>query len=234
MIQDTGATLGQTQGGNSKAVVERVAHILRDRIVKGDLASGERLVERQLSAELSVSRTPIREALKLLQADGLIEISLHRGAQVAPYRATDALDLFEVISVLEGRAARRLAETILPETLERLADMHARMLDHHARGQARQYFDTNTVIHDFIVQACANSVLAETHQRLIARARRGRFLAIMKPERLEQAVGEHEAVMQAFRARDGAAAEKVWEQHLRHTGETVVGVLCRQEGEGQD
>lgn len=215
---------------STKAVAERVAHLLRDRIVKGDLAPHDRLVERHLSAELAVSRTPIREALKLLEADGLIEISLHRGAQVAPYRSDDALRLFDVISVLEGLAARRLAETIAPATLDRLEDLHAQMLGHHRAGEATRYFDVNTVIHDVIVEACANPALAETHQRLIARARRGRFLAIMEPARLEQAVGEHEAVMQAFRDRDADAAARVWERHLRHTGETVAEVLAAQEG----
>ncbi len=227
MTEETAARSGES----TKAVAERVAHLLRDRIVKGDLAPHDRLVERHLSAELAVSRTPIREALKLLEADGLIEISLHRGAQVAPYRSTDAQHLFDVISVLEGLAARRLAETIAPQTLDRLEDLHARMLRHHARGQATEYFDVNTVIHDTIVEACANAALAETHQRLIARARRGRFLAIMDPARLEQAVGEHEAVMEAFRARDGAEAAQVWEQHLRHTGETVAGVLAAREND---
>ena len=219
-------------GESTKAVAERVAHLLRDRIVKGDLAPRDRLVERHLSAELAVSRTPIREALKLLEADGLIELSMHPGAQVAPYRAADAMRLFDVISVLEGLAARRVAETIAPALLDRLEELHARMMVHHARGQATEYFDVNTVIHDAIVEACANPILAETHQRLIARARRGRFLAIMDPERLAQAVGEHEAVMAAFRARDGAAAAQVWEQHLRHTGQTVAEVLHRQERDG--
>ncbi len=211
------------------AGVDRVAAILRDRIVKGDLAPGDRLVERRLSAELQTSRTPVREALKLLEADGLIEISLHRGAQVAAFRAADARRLFDVISVLESLAARRLAEAITPETLAHLEALHARMLTFHRSGQAMAYFDINTVIHDAIVAACGNPVLEETHRRLIARARRGRFLAITDPARLAQAVGEHETVMAAFRTRDPDAAGAVWEAHLRHTGEAVAGMLQAQD-----
>lgn len=216
-------------GDAHKAVAARVADILRDRIVKGELAPWDRLIERRLSAELAVSRTPVREALKLLEADGLIEISLHRGAQVVPYRADDAQRLFDVISVLEGLAARRLTERLTPEVLHRLEDLHAQMLAFHRRGETQQYFDINTVIHDLIVEACENPVLAETHRRLIARARRGRFLAIMEPERLAQAVSEHEAVMCAFRDRDTEMAARIWEQHLRHTGSTVTDVLRAQE-----
>ena len=90
----------------STAVAEQVAATLRDRIVKGELAPFDRIVERRLSAELNVSRTPIREALKLLEADGLIEITLHRGAIVSEYRPEEAFLLFDVIAMLEGLAAR--------------------------------------------------------------------------------------------------------------------------------
>lgn len=224
-----GDTSGMTIGDATTAVAERVANILRDRIVKGELEPLDRLIERKLSAELAVSRTPVREALKLLEADGLIEISLHRGAQVVPYRSDDAQRLFDVISVLEGLAAQRLTERLTSDILQRLESLHEEMLGYHQAGQPQEYFDTNTIIHDVIVEACDNPVLAETHKRLIARARRGRFLAIMEPDRLAQAVSEHEAVMQAFRDRDSDAAARIWELHLRHTGITVTEVLRAQE-----
>jgi len=209
----------------SKAGAERVAALLRDRIVKGELAPGARIVERRVSTELDVSRTPVREALKLLEADGLIEISHHRGAVVSQFSPDDATQLFDVISVLEGLAARRLAEHMTPETLGRLEALHAEMLSHHDAGRHGDYFDTNTVIHDLVVEGCGNPVIADAHSRLIARARRGRFLAIMNPERLSQAVAEHESLMDAFRARDPEAAASIWEAHLRHTGTTLASVL---------
>jgi DNA-binding GntR family transcriptional regulator len=99
------------------------------------------------------------------------------------------------------------------------------MLEHHRAGRRNDYFDLNTMIHDFIVQQAANPVLLATHERLMIRARRGRFLAIMEPDRLTQAVSEHEELMQAFRTRDAHAATRVWEKHLRHTGETVSTAL---------
>ncbi len=210
---------------NPKAVAEEVAAILRDRIVKGELAPFDRIIERRLSAELNVSRTPIREALKLLESDELITISLHRGAHVSEYRPEDAEALFDVISVLEGLAARRLAEVITSEKLQRLEDLHGEMLEFHRLRNATAYFDINTIIHDVIVDHCDNPVLRANHRRLVARARRGRYLAIVNPDRLAQAVSEHEAIMQAFRSRDPIAAATVWEAHLRHSGETVADVL---------
>lgn len=204
----------------------QVADILRNRIIKGDIQAGDRLVERQLSAQLNVSRTPIREALKLLQVDGLIEISMHRGAIVSDYRPGDAFALFEVIAVLEGLAAKRTCETLAPTGLQQLEDMHGTMLDHHVAGRQTEYFDLNTLIHDFILKHSTNPMLQMTHERLMINARRGRFLAIMNPDRLAQAVSEHEALMKAFRAGDSAEAARVWEQHLRHTGKAVADALA--------
>ncbi|MEM1075471.1 MAG: GntR family transcriptional regulator [Pseudomonadota bacterium] len=208
-----------------KAGAAQVADILRDRIIKGKIKAGGRLVERHLSAELNVSRTPIREALKLLEADGLIEISMHRGAIVSDYRPEDAFALFDVIAVLESLAAKRVCEIMTASLLQQLEDMHGDMLAHHAAGRRNAYFDLNTVIHDFIIRHAANPVLATTHERLMIRARRGRFLAIMNPDRLSQAVSEHETLMQMFRDGDVGQAATVWERHLRHTGETVAAAL---------
>jgi len=210
---------------SAQASAEWVAERLRDMIVKGDLPPGARIVERRISADLNVSRTPVREALKLLRADGLIEISMHRGAQVTRYTEKEAEDLFDLISVIEGLAAERLARRLTGQTLRRLERLHARMLDEYAAGDASAYFDMNTEIHDTIVDEAGNPVLAESHRRVMVRARRGRFMAILDADRWRQAVEEHEAVMAAFRARDVQSAGEIWRTHLRRTGETVAHVL---------
>ncbi len=213
----------------AQASAEWVAERLRDMIVKGDLAPGARIVERRISADLNVSRTPVREALKLLRADGLIEISMHRGAQVTLYTEKEAEDLFDLISVIEGLAAERLSERLTGRTLRRLEILHGRMLEEYAARDASAYFDTNTEIHDTIVAESGNLILAESHRRVMVRARRGRFMAILDADRWRQAVDEHEAVMAAFRRRDAEAAGAIWRTHLRHTGDTVADVL-RQAG----
>nr|WP_236638151.1 GntR family transcriptional regulator [Mangrovicoccus ximenensis] len=204
------------------AIAEWVADVLRDRIVKGEVPPGGRLVERKISAELNLSRTPVREALKLLHNDGLIEISRNKGAVVRRYEAAEALDLFEVIAALEGLAAGRLARTLTDGGLARIEALHARMMACHAAGDHTGYFDANSEIHDLIVAEAGNPVIQGTHRRLIARARRGRYLAIMDPARLAQAVAEHGLLMEALRARDAEAAEAIWRQHLAHTGESVA------------
>jgi len=225
-------TLIETQEllpGTPTAIAEWVADVLRDRIVKGVYTPGSRLVERKISAELALSRTPVREALKLLHADGLISISRNKGAQVLRFGTEEAQALFEIIAAIESLAAERLARVIDSATLDEIEEMHAQMLIYHKVGNHADYFDMNSEIHDFIVKRCGNPIVEDTHRRLIARARRGRYMAIMRPDRLEQAVDEHEALMEALRTRNPEAAARVWRQHLTHTGETVVSILARED-----
>ena len=211
--------------GDVTAVAEWVADVLRDRIIKGVLPAGERLVERKLSAELNVSRTPIREALKLLQADSMIDISRHKGAQVKEFSAQQALELFDVIASLESLAAERLAERITEDQLDALEQLHEKMLTQYRAGNADEYFNLNSEIHEKILTSCGNPILQQIHTKMMARARRGRFMAIMNPDRLRAAVQEHELLMIAFRAKDAEAARKIWRLHLLHTGQTVKEVL---------
>lgn len=215
-----------TDPGSAQAMALAVGRHLRDAIVTGRLKPGARIVERRLSAELNVSRTPIREALKLLELDGLVVISRNRGAEVTAFSPIEATRLFDVIAALEGLAARRLAARLPTRTLAELEDLHARMVFHYNRSQIDPYFETNSAIHDLIVAACGNPELAHTHARLMLRARRGRYMAIMSPERWKQSVGEHEALMEALRARDPDAAAAAWTTHLTHTGETLAQALA--------
>lgn len=214
-------------GGEELAsgLAERVAQRLRDMIVRGSLKPGERMVERSLCEVLGVSRTPMREALKLLHQDGLIEISRNRGARVATYEAAEAECLFEVIAALEATAAARFARLAPPEAMERLAELHRSMLRHHERRELDAYFDTNTAIHDLIVEGAENPTLTASHRRLMLRARRGRYMAIMDDGRWTQAVREHEALMAALRAGASDAAMSIWRTHLLNTGRSVSEAL---------
>jgi DNA-binding GntR family transcriptional regulator len=207
------------------ALAERVATEIGDMVIRGALRPGERIVERRLCEVLGVSRTPMREALKLLRHDGLIEISRNRGARVSPYCAEDARQLFEVIAALEGMAAAGFTRRAQPRSLERLEALHGRMMTLRREGRLDEYFDVNSAIHDLILSGAGNAVLAESHKRLMLRARRGRYMAIMDGARWDQAVREHEALIAAIRAGAAPAAEVVWREHLLNTGRAVISAL---------
>lgn len=212
----------ETGAAGSDALAERVATEIRDMVIRGALRPSQQIVERRLCAMLGVSRTPVREALKLLRQDGLIEISRNRGARVAPYEAEDAEQLFEVIAALEGMAAASFVRSAQPQALDRLEVLHEQMMAFRAEQQLDEYFDTNSAIHDLIVSGAGNPVLAESHRKLMLQARRGRYMAIMDGERWDQAVREHEALMATIRAGTAPAAEAVWRAHLMNTGRSAA------------
>ena len=229
-VAETGTKLPRAE----VEAAHHVAQVLRDRIVSGVLPPGARIVERRLCAELDVSRTPVREALKILRADGLIETSLHRGAQVTAFTASDTRNLFDTIAALESRAALRVAERDDPALTARLETLHAEMLRHYENAVLDAYFLANSAIHDAIVAGCGNPELQAVHDRLMVRARRGRYLAILDPDRWAEAVVEHEALMAALRARDPAAVAAIWDRHLRRTGDWLAARLDAAEDRSTD
>ncbi|HEY9216245.1 MAG TPA: GntR family transcriptional regulator [Ancylobacter sp.] len=203
----------------------QVADTLRDMIISGDIPAGSRVLERALCERLKVSRTPLREALKLLEAEGLVEISQNKGARIMLFTPTEAMNLFEVLAGLESLAAEIAATRISEPDLAHIEDMHERMCGYYRSGEKGPYFELNTAIHEAIVRCSGNPVLAATYAGLMLRARRGNYMAILDPTRWEEAVSEHTAIVEALRARNAERARVVWRRHLDRTGSTVSGVL---------
>jgi DNA-binding GntR family transcriptional regulator len=226
----TGATRPRTTLSRKIPFARQVANTLRDMIIRGEVQPGGRIIERALCEQLRVSRTPLREALKLLEVEGLIEISQNRGARIMSFTQAEARNLFEVIAGLESLAAELAVTRIDATDLALLDGMHERMCAHYARREKDLYFELNSLVHDEIVRLSGNPVLVATHASLMLRARRGRYMAILDPRRWQESVEEHEAVMAAFHARDPEQARLVWRRHLLRTGETVCGVLKRETG----
>lgn len=200
---------------------ENVAEQLRSLILDGVLKDGERIIETALCAQLNVSRTPLREAIKTLIHEGLIEHQPNRGARVTKTTAKEMRQLFEVISSLEMLAAETVASTIKPTELKRLMALHERMRKHHEAGERSEYFTLNHQIHLRIVELSGNPVLIETHGGLMIRARHLRFQALAGDQRWGEAMAEHEQIMRAFEAGDPMLAGQLMRQHVRRTGEVV-------------
>lgn len=201
---------------------EQTTARLRDLIVKGALAPGARLVEVDLCRRLAVSRTPLREAFKVLSSEGLVQIHPHRGASVTRMTPAETIELFQVIAHLEAMGAELAAQRMTAECLAKLIVMHEQLLSWHTQGKRHEYFELNQRIHRAIVALSGNSILAETHARLIARARRSRYQAILDDARWAESVSEHGELMAAFARRDAGAAAHIWHRHVSRTGEVVA------------
>jgi len=207
---------------------------LRSLIVRGDLAPGEPLIEADLSEALGISRTPLREALKLLASEGLVELRLNRSAIIAPIRQDEVKDLFEAVSGIERVAAELAALRMTERDLEKLDHLQERMERLHDTGKLRDYFELNQQIHGFIVACSGNRALKATHDWLLGRVERARLFALSSQERWDESVQEHRALLAALRQRDADHAGRVLAQHVIRTGIVVLDILeSRPDGAAQ-
>ena len=193
---------------------DEVAAQLRERIFAGELAPGSLLDELALCAELGISRTPLREALKVLTAEGLLRHEPRRGCFVNQVTERDLDEIFPVIALLEGRCAFEAASRVNDADLRVLDAMHQRLRDCAAAGQIAAYYEANHVIHEAIIQLADNRWLAQVIADLRKILRLSRQQSLQVPGRLEQSLSEHMAVYAALKARDADGAEAAMRTHL--------------------
>ena len=152
---------------------QQVVERLRDMIVEGELAPGRRIPEAELCESFGISRTPLREALRVLDSEGLVEPDGTRGSRVTKITTREIAELFEVVSGIERMAAELAAERMTDADVENLRAITLRMEQHFQRGDRQKYFRLNQVIHHTIVKLAGNGILASTHAGLMNKVRRG-------------------------------------------------------------
>ncbi|MCA0418404.1 MAG: GntR family transcriptional regulator [Proteobacteria bacterium] len=204
---------------------DEVLERLRDMIIEGRLAPGQRINEGQVGAQLGVSRTPLREAIKTLASEGLVEILPAKGAIVRKFSARDLADILEVIKSLEQLGGRIACAEASDATIESIHKLHRDMLALYATRDRLDYFKLNQAIHSAIVAASGNAVLAEMHTTLQSRIKRLRFVGNEGPEKWAGAVAEHEDMMAALLRRDGDALAEAIGRHMDTTLVRVREVL---------
>ena len=198
---------------------------IRELIIEGDLEPGTKVPERILSERYGVSRTPLREALKTLASEGLLELLPHRGARVARLTAEDVDQMFPIMGALEALSGELACQNLTEEQFAEIQALHYQMVLHYTRRELKPYFQVNQEIHEKILSASANQLLLHMYQTLSGRIRRARYVANMSSERWSQAVKEHEEMLHALAARDGTALADVLKRHLRNKCETVKSYL---------
>lgn len=197
---------------------EQVAEEIRYMIISGDLRPGEKIRVSELAEDLDVSLTPMREALKSLEKDGMVDLMTNRGARVSEISVEGTRSLFEVISRLEALAAELAAKRITEQEMQTLEDLHARMRDRHEAGDLPAYFDLNRQIHDLVVEAAKNPDLSRVRTSLAFNVERARFLSVATEAHRGKSVQDHERLMAALRQHDAEAAHDVWREHLERAG----------------
>ncbi|MGJ9416943.1 GntR family transcriptional regulator [Massilia sp. CMS3.1] len=198
---------------------------LRDMIIEGTLAPGTRLGERVLCEQLMVSRTPLREAFKVLAGEGLIELLPNRGAQVAELSVADIEQTFEVLGALEALSGQLACERILDDEVVEIRALHYEMQAAHARRDLATYYKINHEIHDRINASARNAVLTSTYLHLNARIQNLRFRSNFNQDKWDAAMKEHSLMLDALERRDGPALHAILERHLLSKRATVVADL---------
>jgi DNA-binding GntR family transcriptional regulator len=191
---------------------------LRDYVVEGNVPDGARIPERQLCEKFGISRTPLREALKVLAAEGLIDLLPNRGARVRSLSAHELRELFDVMGGLEALAGRLACENITDEEFAEIMRLHHAMYACYLRRDMRGYFEFNQQIHQKILSAARNSKLTQAYAGLSDQIRRMRYSANLaqKRDRWGEAVREHEAILDALNRRDGEQLSSILFKHLRN------------------
>lgn len=201
---------------------EQVAGRLRQMLVEGVIAPGAKLNERALCEELSISRTPLREAIKMLAAEGLVELLPNRGSVAVHLSEADVRHTFEVMAGLESLSGELAAQRITEAQLAEIKALHYEMLAAYTRRDLSTYYRLNAAIHRCINLAAHNPVLTATYNQVNARLQALRFRSNQDGEKWKHAVEEHEAMVNALEARDAAALRQVLMSHLDNKREVVM------------
>jgi DNA-binding GntR family transcriptional regulator len=208
------ALLGQA------ALYERVAERLRERILAHTLAPGSWIDEQALTAELGISRTPLREALKVLAAEGLVTMKLRRGAYVTEVSERDLAEVFHLLSLLESDAAAAVAREASDAQIAELAALHVRLEE--TVGERDAFFAANERFHMRLLEIAGNRWRNQMVADLRKVMKLYRHHSLFKQGRLEASLKEHRKIMAALKARNAALAQQLMQQHLAHGKEAAA------------
>jgi len=201
---------------------QRVAARLRELLTEGTLAPGSKLNERVLCERLGVSRTPLREAIRLLAAEGLITLDPGRGAFAASLSVADVGHAFDVMAALEGLAGELAAASITDAELAELRALQYEMQASFERRDLHSYYRLNARVHELINAAARNPVLEVVWRQLNARLHALRFRSNQDEHKWARAVQEHAAMVQVLQARDGAKMRELLVEHLQRKRDVVL------------
>ena len=203
-----------------------VRDTLRILIIQGKLAPLARLNERELCERLGVSRTPLREATRMLAAEGLVDLLPNRGARVAAIDRESIRQTLQVMGALEALGAALACAVASDDAIAAIRALHKQMVADYKRGDLDAYFSRNQAIHLAMVAAGENAVLAANYRMLNDRVRRVRYMANLSKARWKAAVREHEEMLAALEARDSRKLQELVRDHLAHKVAVVAEALA--------
>lgn len=204
---------------------QEVVARIRAKVLSGELEPGQWIPEMKLCEELGISRTPLREALKVLASENLVTLMPNRGAIVTEIVVSEIADLFELMSALEGAVGELVVARASDAEIAEMQARHATLARLHERGEREAYFDANQAIHQRFAELSGNRALAATYAGFAGKIRRARYLANISDVRWAESLHEHEAFTAALADRDAARFSRLLREHSIHTGTVVCAKL---------
>ena len=208
-----------------RSLHDELVERLRRRIVEGELAPGEKISEKRLCAAYEVSRTPLREALKVLAREGLVVLTPHRGAHVSMLTVADLEQTFPVIGALEALAGELDSKLATDAEIAEISMLNMEMATAHRNRDRPNYFRLNQRIHEALARAARNPTLDAMRETLNGRVSQARYYANISTPRWDQAMKEHDAILAALKARDGERLGRLLKAHLMHKLEALRDVI---------
>jgi DNA-binding GntR family transcriptional regulator len=219
---------GETADGKTASLHREILSRLRDLIIEGHLKSGERIVERAICKTFGVSRTPIREALKVLASEGLVEFLPNRGACVRELSLNHMSELFDIVGGFDALAGRLACERITAAEFNKIERLHCQMYVFYINGDMPAYFRCNQLIHQRIVAAARNTALSSASANVAGRILRIRYSANLAHNcnRWREAIEEHETMIDSLRRRDSVELSDILFRHSRNNRAAAVDYLA--------
>jgi DNA-binding GntR family transcriptional regulator len=215
------------QTSNPQAITRTSLHHelvgrLQTLIINADLEPGSKVPEKLLCEQFGVSRTPLREALKVLASDGLVRLEPNRGAWVTRVTIEEVEEVFPVLGALEALSGELACQNITEAEIEAVCDLHEQMMQSYRERDLDAYFRINQQIHRAILLAARNGTLTSSCEALSLRMQRARYLANMTQGRWQEAVQEHERILKFLVARDGPNLARTLMDHMNSKRLSVV------------
>lgn len=216
-----------TASSDANVIERRSLHLelverLRPLIVESQLKAGDKVPEKELCERFRVSRTPMREALKVLAAERLVRLEPNRGAWVTKVTIEEVEEVFPILGVLEALSGELACSNITDAEIRHIRQIHDQMMECYRDRDLAGYFRINQEIHRAILLAAKNQSLTNSCQALSARMQRARYAANLSEERWANAVGEHEQIIQSLEARDGKQLGEILRQHMKNKQDSVL------------
>lgn len=207
---------------NYKPLREIVFQYLREAILEGKLEPGRRLMEIQLAEELGVSRTPVREAIRKLELEGLVIMVARKGAYVADVSVKDMIEVLEIRGALEGLAASLAAERMTDEDIEGLKQIASEFKRCHLEKNVEGMVERDIEFHDKIFASTRNEKLYQMYQSLREQVYRFRVRYISEYNKSKELVEEHEKILQMIAERDGKRAYTYGMEHIQNLSKHMM------------